>query len=226
MEKKDFKEYQKPVEGILTSYFARPFSRKVTSFVADMDCVTPNLLTFGSLVLGVFGSLLWLKGGFFYAVIGTIIFHFGYILDCSDGELARYRGIKSRFGEALDPICDRILEILLIFCATLLAIQNSDSMIWYYIGFFAVCINFLFEYIDVWLNRIFTGDGRFEKKKRFFFISPHQNLSYREIILYILPFSVCIGLPGLGLSLVSIGGAVSFPIQFWRLWKRVGQQKT
>ncbi len=225
MEEKDFKKYQKFVEGILTSYFARPFSRKVTAFVADINCITPNLLTFGSLVLGTVGCLVWLKGGFLYAVIGTVIFHLGYILDCSDGELARYRGIKSRLGEALDPICDRILEILLIFCATLIAIKKSDSMIWYYLGFLAVSINFMYEYIDVWLNRIFASDGRFEKKKRFFFISSHQNLSYREIILYVLPFSVCIGWPGLGLSLICIGGAVSFPIQFWRLWKRVGQQK-
>jgi len=217
----EFKKYQKSVEGLLTSYFARPFSRKVTCLVADIHWITPNLLTLSSLILGTIGSLLWLTGGIFAAVIGTCIFHLGYILDCSDGELARYRGLKSKFGEALDPICDRILEILLIFCATVIQISESDNNIWYYVGFFAVSINFMFEYIDVWLNRIFATKGHFEIKKRFLFISEHQNLSYREIILYVLPFTVCLGLPNLGLSLVCIGGAISFPIQVWRLWKKV-----
>ena len=119
MEKKtDFRQFQKPVEGFLTAFLARPFSRVITAMVADIQWITPNRLTYCSLILGLVGCFIWLKGTRTSAIIGTLIFHIGYILDCSDGELARYRGIKSRFGEALDPIFDRILEFALIFSAT------------------------------------------------------------------------------------------------------------
>lgn len=221
MEKKtDFRQFQKPVEGLLTAFLARPFSRVVTAVVADVQWVSPNRLTFGSLILGIVGCLIWLKGTWLSAVIGTIIFHFGYILDCSDGELARYRGIKSRFGEALDPIFDRILEFLLIFCATILIMRAASDFYWYCIGSWAFSVNFLYGYVDLWLNRIFASDGRIEKKKRFIFISSGLNLSYREVVLYFLPFTVCIGAPKVGIVLIAIGGTIAFPIQLYRLSKR------
>lgn len=221
MEKKtDFRQFQKSVEGFFTAFLARPFSRVVTAVVADFQWVTPNRLTFCSLILGLVGCVIWLKGTWFSAVIGTIIFHLGYILDCSDGELARYRGIKSRFGEALDPIFDRILEFSLIFSATFLVLRGSLDFLWFYIGSWAVAVNFLYEYIDLWLNRLLASDGRFEKKRRFFFISPSLNLSYREVVLYFLPFTVCIGIPQVGLAAISILGTLAFPIQLCRLWQR------
>jgi phosphatidylglycerophosphate synthase len=216
----DFRQFQKPVEGLLTAFLARPFSRVVTAVVADVQWVTPNRLTFCSLILGIVGCLIWLEGTWLSAVIGTIIFHLGYILDCSDGELARYRGIKSRFGEALDPIFDRILEFSLIFCATFLVMRVAHDFYWYYIGSWAVAANFLYEYIDIWLNRIFASDGRSEKKRRFIFISPSLNLSYREVVLYFLPFTVCVGAPKVGIIAIAIGGTLAFPIQLLRLSRR------
>lgn len=221
MEKKsDFRQFQKPVEGVLTAFLARPFSRRITARVADVRWVTPNHLTCCSLILGLTGCLIWLNGTWFSAVIGTIIFHLGYILDCSDGELARYRGTVSKFGEALDPIFDRILEFALIFCATFLTIHDTSDFYWYYVGSWAVSVNFLYEYIDLWLNRLFASDGRFEKKKRFIFISPGLNLSYRELVLYFLPFTVCLGIPYVALGVIAIGGTLAFPIQLLRLWMR------
>jgi phosphatidylglycerophosphate synthase len=221
MEKKtDFRQFQKPVEGVLTAFLARPFSRRITALVADVRWVTPNLLTVSSLILGLVGCLIWLKGTWVFAVTGTIIFHLGYILDCSDGELARYRGIESRFGEALDPIFDRILEFALIFCVTFLVIHDGSDFFWFYVGSWAVAVNFLYEYIDLWLNRLFASDGRFEKKRRFIFISPSLNLSYREVVLYVLPFCVCIGIPQVALGVIAIGGTLAFPIQLFRLWRR------
>ena len=216
----DFRQFQKPVEGVLTAFLARPFSRRITARIADVRWVTPNHLTCYSLILGLTGCLMWLYGTWFSAVTGTIIFHLGYILDCSDGELARYRGTVSRFGEALDPIFDRILEFALIFCATFLIIHDTSDFYWYYVGSWAVAVNFLYEYIDLWLNRLFASDGRFEKKKRFIFISPNLNLSYRELVLYFLPFTVCFGIAHVGLTVIAIGGTVAFPIQLFRLWRR------
>jgi phosphatidylglycerophosphate synthase len=216
----DFRQFQKPVEGVLTAFLARPFSRKITAQIADVRWVTPNHLTCYSLILGLTGCLIWLNGTWFSAVIGTIIFHFGYILDCSDGELARYRGTVSKFGEALDPIFDRILEFALIICATFLTVHDTSDFYWYYVGSWAVSVNFLFEYIDLWLNRLFAADGRFEKKKRFIFISPSLNLSYRELVLYFLPLTVCFGMPHVGLGVIAIGGTLAFPIQLFRLWRR------
>ena len=220
VKKVDFREFQKPVEGVLTAFLARPFSRRITALIADVRWVTPNLLTVSSLILGLVGCLIWLKGTWLTAISGTIIFHLGYILDCSDGELARYRRIGSRFGEALDPIFDRILEFALIFCATFLVIPDTSDFYWYYVGSFAVAVNFLYEYVDLWLNRLFASDGRLEKKRRFIFISKSLNLSYREVVLYFLPFTVCLGIPQVGLGAIAIGGTLAFPIQLYRLWRR------
>jgi len=221
MEKKtNFRQFQKSIEGFLTAFLARPFSRVITAMVADIQWITPNRLTYCSLILGLVGCFIWLKGTLASAIIGTLIFHIGYILDCSDGELARYRGIKSRFGEALDPIFDRILEFALIFSATILVLRNGNSWFWGYIGFWAVFVKFLYEYIDLWLNRLFASDGRFEMKRRFIFISTGLSLSYREVVLYFLPLTVCIDIPQAGLFVTAIAGTVACPIQLWRLWRR------
>ena len=218
--KSNFRQYQKQVEGLITAFLARPFSRLVTAMVADIQWVTPNRLTLWSLILGLAGCFIWLKGTMVSAITGTLIFHMGYILDCSDGELARYRGIKSRFGEALDPIFDRILEFALIISATVLVLRDNNTLLWTYIGFWAVIAIFIYNYIDLWLNRLLASDGRFEKKRRFLFISPNYNLSYREVVLYFLPLTVCFGIPKLGLLVIAVIGTLAFPIQLWRLRQR------
>jgi phosphatidylinositol phosphate synthase len=70
--------------------------------------VTPDAIT----VLGTLGAvagavLLFTRGWFF---VGTLVIWFFVMFDLLDGAVARARGTTSRFGAALDSICDRVAD--------------------------------------------------------------------------------------------------------------------
>ena len=88
-------------------FYSRIFSGKISPIVAAA-CVgtriTPNHLTILMIPTGVVGGIVLGLGtplGFFY---GGLLFVLLNILDAADGELARYTGQTSDFGDYLDRV--------------------------------------------------------------------------------------------------------------------------
>src|SRR6266540_800885 len=75
-----------------------PFLR----FLAQLG-ITANMLTIASLLIVVIAGILLAFGK---TILGAWILMLGAFLDGIDGELARVRGVKSKFGGFLDSICD------------------------------------------------------------------------------------------------------------------------
>ena len=87
---------------ILTDPVAVPLSR----FLAKRKLLTPNQVTILALLTG-------LSVGFFFAIgqpwslaVGGLMFYAAFVLDCTDGKLARATGITSPKGQALDALAD------------------------------------------------------------------------------------------------------------------------
>jgi len=76
--------------------------------------ITPNQVTWSALVLGLGAAACFAaggsggSGGWGWLVLGAVLYHFSFVLDCMDGKLARLTGTGSLFGEWLDFVFDRV----------------------------------------------------------------------------------------------------------------------
>ena len=75
----------------------------------------PNLITIVSFITGLIGLFFIAKGGSYNIFIGVICINCWYLLDCSDGHLARYYKIKSNLGKFLDEVFGEIILTFLWF---------------------------------------------------------------------------------------------------------------
>lgn len=89
-----------------TVLFTDPLAVPLSRFLAKRRLLTPNQVTILSLLTG-------LSVGFFFAiavpwslVVGGLMFYIAFVLDCTDGKLARATGITSPRGQALDALAD------------------------------------------------------------------------------------------------------------------------
>lgn len=89
--------------------FARPMTILLLLPVADVMWVTPNLITWVSILVKFAGIATiglcptWLGG-----VVGGLLVNLGLVLDNMDGTLARYRGTSTYLGYYLDKAVDNL----------------------------------------------------------------------------------------------------------------------
>ncbi len=81
-------------------YVVRPISILFT-WVFVRTPISANQVTILQEILGVIGAILF---GFGRYVLGALFLQLGYILDCSDGEVARWKNQQSESGKFLDLI--------------------------------------------------------------------------------------------------------------------------
>jgi phosphatidylglycerophosphate synthase len=75
--------------------------------------VTPNALTWGMIVVGVGAAAALTVPGLWGAIAAVVLIQCQILLDCSDGELARWRGQSSVAGIYLDRFAHYLTETLL-----------------------------------------------------------------------------------------------------------------
>ncbi|PML04860.1 hypothetical protein BCT86_14460 [Vibrio breoganii] len=105
--------------------------------------LSPNLITFTSLVLFVIGALFFGYENY----IGSCIFWLvSYIFDCADGAIARSTNNTSRFGAFFDLAVDRLCSlIMLLLVFNVLSFQS----IWDYVAVVGVLLLVYNSFISV-----------------------------------------------------------------------------
>jgi len=68
--------------------------------------ITPNQITLASLVAALLAAWGYMQGTYGWAVAGGLALSVSYLLDNADGEVARLKGMQSRFGEYFDTFVD------------------------------------------------------------------------------------------------------------------------
>ena len=87
----------------------RPLCYFLAVFFAKLN-IHPNAVTIASMFIGAASSYFFLHGSFYYEgwqglwlnIIGVLLLCWADVLDCTDGQLARLTGKKSRLGRILD----------------------------------------------------------------------------------------------------------------------------
>ncbi len=107
-----YKKYSKNKLQVNTAFsdenwYSRFFGRRISIFFTWIFLhlgLTPNMITFICLILGIVGSFLIAVPKVHYLLAGSILFQLYMILDSSDGEVARITNQKSLLGSYLDKL--------------------------------------------------------------------------------------------------------------------------
>ncbi|MFP6583704.1 MAG: CDP-alcohol phosphatidyltransferase family protein [Candidatus Hydrogenedentota bacterium] len=162
--------------------FATPMAYLLLLVVADWRFLTPNRLTILSFTLTIVSGLLILSDTTASLVGAGIVLQVAYVIDCMDGQLARYRGLSSKVGSLLDKCSDFVAFPFIIVALSLQASNHLAYEIPTILGFatiFLICYQPYLKLIAAkecsigpW-NRL-SGQGFYQRNLRFFLFEEAQ----------------------------------------------------
>src|SRR3954452_2593299 len=144
-----------------TVWLVDPLASRLVWLVAPWRWVTPNRLTTLAFVVGLGSAVAVWQGTYGWLLLGALLFHVSFVLDCMDGKIARLNGTGSVFGAWLDYVFDRLRGVI---CAVgLLAGQFRESGDFVYVWLAGLVI-----FLDMfrYLNALQMGKVKAEMKQR------------------------------------------------------------
>ena len=146
LDKQKIQDAIKKKDGWWASIFSGQIANIFLCFVADVKWITPNWVTTFSLFTCVIATAFISVGLLIFLIIGAVLVQLVFILDCLDGQLARYRGQSSNFGAWYDRITDRIKDFLIYFSISFGHYRiYGDRKIWP-LGMMSLFFVYLFDY--------------------------------------------------------------------------------
>lgn len=112
--------------------------RKISVYFTWLLLLTPitaNGTTILQGIVGVVGAFLLIYPDYYLCVIGILLLQLGYILDCCDGEIARYYKSSSVNGVFLDLIGHEIVIPMMYFCISVGEFQRTGTVWFILLGF-------------------------------------------------------------------------------------------
>src|SRR5699024_4329961 len=106
-------ETYKAKDAWWTVFLVDPLAGRLVVWTANRTDITPNQLTLGAGVLGLLSAVCFavppfVEAGWAWLLLGALLFHLSFVLDCMDGKIARLKGTGSVFGGWVDFVLDRI----------------------------------------------------------------------------------------------------------------------
>lgn len=155
-EKKLIKSLTKPQDGIVSKNFNRKISGLITKLFLIKTPITPNVITFSTLILVIPTFFLLAKGVYPWIFLGGLLIQFISIIDGSDGEIARLKFLKTKWGAFFDTVIDRYVDIIIIFGMIYGYWLNTRNETILIMGFFVISSLIL----DIFTSREIRGVTR------------------------------------------------------------------
>ena len=114
-DREKIKNAVKKKDGWWASIFSGQVANILLIFISDIKWITPNRVTTFSLFTCIIAAVFISVGVPIFLIVGAILVQLVFILDCLDGQLARYREQSSNFGAWYDRVTDRIKDFLIYF---------------------------------------------------------------------------------------------------------------
>jgi hypothetical protein len=116
-------------DGFFSVFFLRRVSKLLT-WAAVKIGATPNQVTIASFAIGLYAAYLFAQGDTWSLIGGAILLQVSIIVDCVDGEIARYTRKFSELGAWLDAITDRVKEYAVFLGLAYGAFVHNDQNLW------------------------------------------------------------------------------------------------
>jgi hypothetical protein len=116
-------------DGFFSVFFLRRVSKLLT-WAAVKIGATPNQVTIASFAIGLYAAYLFAQGDTWSMIGGAILLQVSIIVDCVDGEIARYTRKFSELGAWLDAITDRVKEYAVFLGLAYGAFVHDGQNLW------------------------------------------------------------------------------------------------
>ncbi|MER5382627.1 DUF5941 domain-containing protein [Streptomyces sp. NPDC002688] len=116
-------------DGFFTTYCISPYSRYIARWCARRG-LTPNQVTTASLITALIAASCAATGTRLGFVAAGLLLLFSFVLDCTDGQLARYSLQYSTLGAWLDATFDRAKEYAYYAGLALGAARGGGDDVW------------------------------------------------------------------------------------------------
>jgi len=127
-------------------YFTRYISAPITAILSYTK-VTPNMATLAMFFFGILGSFFFSYGDAFGYIFGGLSFVMLIVSDTVDGELARFKGTSSLFGDYLDRLAHYVTNTSMILCIGIGVYSSFQEIIILYLSII-VTVCYLFDDIS------------------------------------------------------------------------------
>ena len=139
----------KSTDGVISRTINRRISSRISKWIVDKGVpITPNQATLSVFLISLTPLPLYILG---YNIIAGVLVQIASIADGIDGEIARLKGLTSRFGAFIDAVLDRIADLAIIVGATLYVLKFQHSgfqpVMYSVIPILALSGSFLVSYI-------------------------------------------------------------------------------
>lgn len=139
--------------------------------------ITPTQVTILGLIVGLIGiPFLWL-GNYWYSLIGIAAYHFHWIIDATDGVIARHKKQGSISGGFIDSMAHRIMQPLLLIGIAIGGYMRFDDVVnvaglftfdriyFLWVGFSASIFFLLHYLVDIKKYEVILMETKFPDKK-------------------------------------------------------------
>ena len=125
-------------------WYPKIANKLLLRIAAKISWITPNRVTVVSFLMYA-ATFVWIATQTDFWYIAALLLPVSYILDCLDGQLARFTGRSSAIGDYLDKTLD-VLKIFIINLGMSLAAYSMTHKNYYFVLGLMSCFGFLFRY--------------------------------------------------------------------------------
>ncbi len=116
-------------DGLFSTIAIRPLSRRLTAYGLARDW-SPNVVTAVSLALGLAACAAVATGQWWAWVAGALLLQASLVVDCVDGEIARFTRRSNPLGGWLDAVSDRVKEFTMVAALAWVAARRGSDLWW------------------------------------------------------------------------------------------------
>lgn len=114
-------------DGAFSRTFVRPMSRRLTAAGLRRDW-RPNHVTVASLLIGLLAAAVVLGNSWWCFALAALLLQLSLVVDCVDGEIARFTRSYSPLGAWLDGVSDRIKEFAVIATVATVGVRQGHDL--------------------------------------------------------------------------------------------------
>ncbi|WP_119728502.1 CDP-alcohol phosphatidyltransferase family protein [Thermomonospora amylolytica] len=130
-----------------TVFLVDPIAIRLTLAVANRTAITPNQLTAVAFALGLGAAGCFALASPGWLVLGALLYHVGFVVDCMDGKIARLKGTGTTFGAWLDFMLDRVRDTLCALALTVGQYARTGHTAYLYAGMAILALD-MFRYVN------------------------------------------------------------------------------
>lgn len=112
-----------------SSFVTSPLAIAANYAAVEIKWLTPNRLTLLSFIVAIVSALCIVRGGAANFVMAAILIHISHVLDCMDGQMARYHKTSSASGSYFDRLTDQIQVTLWFGAAGYAAYTQTQQVL-------------------------------------------------------------------------------------------------